>query len=69
MSSPSNQALLETATRAAREAGLDALREAHRANEHHALLPHSDGAMPLLCSTPGIAETHLPFYNQGIPDD
>ena len=37
MVSPSNQALLETATCAAREAGLHALREAHRANEYHVL--------------------------------
>ena len=69
MSSPSNQALLETVTRAAREAGLHALRKAHLANECHVLLPHADGATTLLCSVPGIDKTHLPFYNQGIPDD
>ena len=36
---------------------------------HTRLLPHADGATAVLCSTPGIAETLLPFYNQGIPDD
>ena len=58
MASPSNQALLETATRAAREAGLHALREAHRANEYHALLPH-DLKLVLDKESQDVAETHI----------
>lgn len=58
MASPSNHALLETATRAAREAGLHALREAHRANEYHALLPH-DLKLVLDKESQDVAETHI----------
>ena len=58
MASPSNQALLETATRAAHEAGLHALREAHRANEYHALLPH-DLKLVLDKESQDVAETHI----------
>ena len=56
MASPSN--VCTRKPRAAREAGLHALREAHRANEYHALLPH-DLKLVLDKESQDVAEAHI----------